>query len=371
MKQLPVATCLCLAAASLSAQTYLTLPTTANPAFELNSFEPRGMPLMAQNTRVQMFFDAAEVGSASFVADEIAFRYDGPLPAVGSPAPFTVNRLVVRIGTTAVPMPGADFAGNLTQPLTTVHDGPWTFWPDQGTAAPHPWGGPNESLRFGFSAPVAVTLGAGEWLAVELIVEGNSFVFAHAILDGATTSGGPSNGSATTIGQGCEAGPGQPPAAISTFGIYAPGAAHHVNATGLGANTVAVCAFGVDSMQSGGIPLPLTLPGTNCTIYADPILLNAILTDANGAITGVQPAATLSLPADTSFNGLVVYEQVLSLVATANPWGFVLTNAAQVTLGSFAAPGRGTYSVSHDSNASALYANDVRTFGFAARLRTL
>ncbi|MBX3464640.1 MAG: hypothetical protein KF830_15835 [Planctomycetes bacterium] len=371
MKHPTVATCLCLAAASLPAQTYLALPATANPAFELNSFEPRGMPLMAQNTRVQMFFDAAEVGSSSFVADEVAFRYDGPLPAVGSPAPFTVNRFVVRIGTTAVPVPTADFAANLTQPLTTVLDGPRTFWPDQGVAAPHPWGGPNDSLRFPFSTPVPVTIGAGEWLVIELTVEGNSFVFAHAILDGASTTGGPSNGSATTIGQGCEAAPGAPPAAISTFGLYAPGAAHHVNATGLGANTIAVCVFGVDAVQSGGLPLPFTLPGSNCTVYVDPILLNPILTDAAGAITGVQPAATLSFPADTSFNGLVVYEQVLSLVAAANPWGFVLTDAAEVTLGSFAAPGRGTYSVSHDTSANALFANDVRSFGFAARLRTL
>lgn len=374
MNHLTVAACLCLAGASLSAQTNLLLPATANPAGELSGFDDLGLPFMSQNARVQMFFDATEVGAAGFVADELSLRYDGPIPAVGAPGPFSIARLQLRIGVTSVPMPGATFAANLTQPLTTVYDGPWSFLPDPGSGSPHPWGGPGNTLRFPFASNVAIALPAGSWLAVELVVEGNnifSFGYAHAILDGTSTTGGITDGSATTLGQGCEAANGQAPAAISTFGTYAPGAAHHVNATGLGANTIAVCVFGVDSLQTGGIPLPLTLPGTNCTVYVDPIFMNPILTDAAGAITGVQPAATLSMPADTAFNGLTVYEQVLSLVPTANPWGFVLTNAAQVDLGSFVAPGRGTYTVSHDTNANALFANDVRTFGYAVRLRTL
>lgn len=374
MKHVPVAVGLCLAAAVLPAQSYLYLPASTNAQAELNSYEQRGMPFMAQNSRLQMFFDSTEVGNQGFVADELSLRFDGPIPAVGSPGPFTISRLVIRVGVTGVATPTADFAGNLTQPLTTVHDGPWTFSPDPGTAFPHPYGGPNDSLRFPFSAPVVLAIPNGQWLVVEMSVEGCSFsfaTFAHAILDGASTVGGPSDGTATTLGQGCAAASGQAPATISTFGLYAPGTAHHVNATGLGANTIAAVAFGVDAAQSGGLPLPFTLPGTSCTFYVDPILLQPILTDATGAITGVQPAATLSLPADPSFNGLVVYDQVLSLVPTANAWGFVLSNAAQVTLGAFGTPGRGTYTVTHDSNANALYANDVTPFGFAVRLRTL
>jgi len=374
MKHLPVVACLCLAAASLPAQSYLLLPDSAGPAFELNSYDSLGLPFMSQNARVQMFFDPTEVGSQGFVADELSLRYDGPIPQVGAPGPFSITRLQLRIGVTTVPMPDATFAANLTQPLTTVYDGPWSFLPDPGSFSPQPWGGPSNTLSFPFSTPVAIGIPTGAWLVVEFVVEGNNifnFGYAHAILDGASTTGGISNGSAVTIGQGCAAGVGQPAAAISTFGTYAPGAAHHVNATGLGASTIAVCAFGIDGTQTGGIPLPLTLPGTNCTIYTDPILLNPILTDAGGAVTGVQPAATLSMPADPSASGLVIFEQVVSLVGTANPWGLVTTNAAQVTLGSFATPGRGTYSVTHDSDANALYANDVRTFGYAMRLRTL
>lgn len=373
MKHLSVAACLCLAVASLPAQSYLLLPATANPTAELNTYDDLGLPFMSPESRLQMFFDANEVGSSGFVADQLSLRYDGPIPQIGAPGPFSIQHLQIRIGVTTIAMPGATFAANLTQPLTTVFDGPWSFLPDPGSGSPQPWGGPGNTLQFPFSTPVTIAIPAGAWLVVEFVTEGNNIFnigFAHAILDGASTTGGITDGSAVTIGQGCEAAPGQPPAAISTFGTYAPGAAHHVNATGLGPNTIAVCAFGVDGMQTGGIPLPLTLPGTSCNVYLDPILLNPILTDANGAITGVQPAATLSMPADPSWSGLVVYEQVVSLVATANPWGLVTSNAAQVTLGSFATPGRGTYSVSHDSSATALYANGVRTFGYAVRLRT-
>lgn len=374
MNHSTVAMCLCLAGASLSAQSYLELPASANPSMELGGFDDLGLPFMSQDTRVQMFFDATEVGASAFVADEVALRYDGPIPSAGAPGPFTITRLQVRVGVTTVPMPGATFATNLTQPMTTVYDGPWTFHPDPGSFLPHPWGGVADSFRFPFTAPVPIVIPTGGWFVVEFVAEGNdifSFGYAHAILDGADTTGGIANGSALTAGQGCEATVGQAPAAITTIGTYAPGAAHSINATGLGANTIAACIFGVDNVQSGGILLPLTLPGTNCTLYTDPILLNPILTDATGAITGVQPAATLSMPADPSWNGLVVYEQVVSLVGSANPWGIVLTNAAEVTLGTFTTPGRGTCSVSHDSDANALFANDVRTFGYGMRVHTL
>ncbi|MBL8728319.1 MAG: hypothetical protein JNM25_07815 [Planctomycetes bacterium] len=374
MKHLPVAACLCLAVASLPAQNFLLLPASANPSMELNSYDDLGLPFMSPNSRVQMFFDATEVGSQGFVADQLSLRYDGPIPQIGAPGPFSIQRLQLRIGVTTVSMPMATFAANLTQPLTTVYDGPWSFLPDTGSAAPHPWGGPSNTLQFPFSTPVTIAIPTGAWLVVELVVEGNNIFnigFAHAILDGASTTGGVTNGTAVAFGQGCEAAVGQPPATMTTFGTYAPGAAHHANATGLGADAIAIYLVGLDNTQSGGVPLPVTLSGTSCTLYTDPALYSGIFADANGAVTGVQPAATLSIPADPVTSGIVVYEQFVSLVETANPWGFVLSNATQVTLGTFATPGRGTYTVSHDSNANALYGNDVRTFGYAVRLRTL
>jgi hypothetical protein len=115
-------TCLCFAAASLSAQGFVTLPSTANPAAELGSYSL--LPLTRPDARIQVFYDEAEVGSAPFVATELALRYDGPIPAVGVPGPFTITRLQIRLGVSSIVNPGADFAGNLTQPLTSVFDGP-------------------------------------------------------------------------------------------------------------------------------------------------------------------------------------------------------------------------------------------------------
>lgn len=359
------ASCLLLATAALPAQTHLFLPATASPALELPNYSL--VPFMQPNARVQMFFDATEVGATTFVADELSLRYDGPIPQVGAPGPFAIADLEIRIGTTTVATPSANFAGNLTDALTLVHDGPWTYMPDPGSAAPHPWGGPADSLRFSFSTPVPIVIPAGGWLVVDVAMTGNNiaaFGFSHAIVDGANTTGGVANGSAFTYGTGCAAGPGQPDATMTTGGTYAPGAAHFVAGQNLGANTLALPVFGI-------VDPGVTLPGTSCTVHVDPIILQLVITNAAGAFDGSQPGAWLSPPVDNALAGLLIHEQVVSLVDGSNAFGLVTSNAAAVTLGSFAALGRGTYSVAHDTDAGAPYANIVRAFGYAVRLRTL
>lgn len=358
-----LATCLCLAAASLPAQGYLMLPASANPAAELPSYSL--VPFMQPNARLQMFFDATEVGSSSFTVDEIALRYDGPIPQVGAPGPFSITRLRIDVGITTVAMPGADFAANLTQPLTNVRDSAWSYLPDPGSASPHPWGGPSDSLRFTFAAPVPITIPAGGWLVFDIRMEGNdiaSFGFSHAIVDGATTTGGITNGSAVTFGTGCDAGQGLP-AALSTSGNYAPGAAHFLAGQNLGPNALALTIFGVTNPAA-------QLPGTTCSLYCDPIVLQLVITDGAGAFGNNQPGAVFAMPPDPSAAGLVIYEQAVSLVP-ANPYGLVFSNGAAVTLGSIAPLGRGTYSVAHDTDANAPAGNIVRAFGYAVRLHTL
>jgi hypothetical protein len=356
--------CLCLAAASLPAQNYLMLPATAAPTSELPNFSQ--LPLMQPNARVQMFYDATEVGSAAFVADQIELRYDGPIPQVGAPGPFTITNLQIRIGTTDVPMPGANFSANLTQPLTTVVSGPWTYLPDPGSASPHPWGSPGGSLVFPFTAPTAVIVPAGSWFVVDVTMEGNNiaqFGFAHAMLDGATTTGGITNGNAAPYGQGCSAGPGLPDATVTASGVFAPGGAHFLNGQNLGANAIVVAIFGLSNA-------PATLPGTNCTVLASLDVTSLLLADGAGAVLG-NPAAALALPADPAISGYTIYEQLGSLVPAANPWGIVLGNAVAVQLGSFSTPGRGTYQVAHDTNAGAVFGNTMKAFGYAMRVRTL
>ncbi|MCU0864905.1 MAG: hypothetical protein MUC36_14035 [Planctomycetes bacterium] len=370
MRKMLFPTCLCLAAASLASQNYLALPATASPAGELGNFSL--VPFMQPNARVQMFYDAAEVGSNPFVTDELSLRFDGPIPQVGAPGPFSITRLQIRIGVTAVAAPSADFAANLTQPLQTVFDGPRSYLPDPGFGAPHPWGGVNNTLSFPFSSPATLVVAPGQWLVVELVMEGNniaSFGFAHAILDGAPTSGGITDGTVAAYGQGCSAGGSAPAATISTSGIYAPGGAHRVTGQNLGANALVLAVFGL-SNSIAFAPLPFTLPGTTCTLLASPDFTLPAVADGNGTL-GASQGPVLSLPANPALGGIVIFEQLASLVPTANPWGLVLSNAAAVTLGSWNPLGRGTYLAAHDSDQNAQYANQLRAFGMALRLRTL
>jgi hypothetical protein len=361
---------LCLAAATLPAQNFVALPATANPAAELGNYSL--VPFMQPNARVQMFYDSAEVASPAFVADQLQLRFDGPLPQVGAPGPFTITRLQIRIGVTAVGTPTAAFAANLTQPLATVFDGPVTYLPDNGLQFPHPWGGPNGTLTFPFLAATPIAVAPGQWLVVELAMEGNniaSFGFAHAILDGAPTSGGLVNGAAAPFGSGCSASPGAPIATATATGLFGPGGAHFLGGSNLGANTLALAAFGLSNTQAFA-PLPFALPGTACTLLVSPDLTVATATDASGNVAG-DAAVALALPADPALSGLVVYEQFAALAPNANALGLALSNGVAVTLGSFAPAGRGTWLVSHDTSATAAYATAVRAFGMALRLRTL
>ena len=148
------------------------------------------------------------------------------------------------------------------------------------------------------------------------------------------------------------------------LGTSGPGGAHFLTGQNLGANTVGAALFGFTSLPPG-----TSLPGTTCDVLVDPQLMVPFLTDANGALTGT--AMALSLPADPVFNGGVLYEQLATLVPTANAFGIVTTNAQTVTLGSWITPTRGFYTVSHDTDANAAYANAVKPFGFALRFRTL
>ncbi len=368
--RIPFLSCLCLAAASLSAQTYLALPSTVATTSELSSYSL--LPFMQPNARVQMFYDATEVGTAAFTALELALRHDGPIPQVGAPGPFNITRLQIRLGVTSIAAPDAGFTSNLTQPLTTVFDGPWTYLPDNGSASPHPWGGPGGTLTFPFTTPTPIVVANGQWLVIDVTMEGNNistFGFAHAMLDGATTTGGLTNGTATAYGLGCSASLAAPLATATTSGQYGPGAAHFLAGSNLGANAFVLGVFGLSNTVAFA-PLPFTLPGTNCSLLASPDLTLAALADANGGLSG-SSALALSLAADPALSGIVVYEQLASLVPTANPWGIVFSNAVAVTLGTFAPLGRGTYTVAHDTNANATFGNLVRAFGYAARLRTL
>ena len=359
----------CSLTAGLAAQSQLLLPATANPTLELPNYSL--LPLMAHDARLQMFFDATEVGSSSFTATELSFRYDGPIPPVGSPGPFTIADLRIRVGTTTIGVPEARFADNLTSPLTTVFQGPWTYYPDQGYSGPQPWG-EGGSLRFVFSAPVPITIPTGGWFVVEFAMTDNNFTgYAHTFLDGVTTTGGPIDGQSSSYGAGCAASATAAPATVGITGLRAPGTAHFVTGDHLGANSPVVVMFGLNDTQGAFGPLPYTLPGTNCSLLTSVDATSFVLADASGSVIAGQPGAAFAVPNLPIAAGLVVYEQLGALVPGANPFDVVLTDALAVTLGSMAPLGRGTYMVSNDLDANAPIATSVKPFGFAMRIGTL
>ena len=360
-----------LVTATAAAQSYLYLPASTSPNIvEQSSYNLR--PFMQTNSRVQIFYSATEVGGSQFAASALSFRYDGPIPQVGAPGPFTVQRLRVHVGTTQVAQPTASFGANLTQPLTTVYDGAFSYLPDPGSAFPHPWEVPNTSMRVPFNAPLGVTIPAGGWLVVDVQMEGNNianFGFSHAILDGFMTTGGATNGSASNFGQGCSASAGAPAATISTTGTHAPGAAHFVSGQNLGASTIALLVLSGSNTTSQYGQLPFNLPTTGCSLYTETELSFLMFTDANGSIAPNSQMGAISVPAEPAFAGVTIYEQFVSLVQSANPFGFVLSDARAVTLGSFSTPTLGVYTVSHGADANATVADKVEPFGYALRIQ--
>jgi hypothetical protein len=263
------------------------------------------------------------------------------------------------------------FASNLSDPLTTVFDGPHSFLPDPQAGIPEPWGGPQDTLSFTFAPPVSITVPSNGWFVVELILENNNIDGAtHALLDSYQTGGGIADGNAASSGQGCPPGAGMNAAVVTTSGIHAPGAAHSIHGSNLGANAPVVAFIGASDTISTIGPLPLTLPGTNCRIYTSWDLNRITQADASGTVRAFDPGTVVPVPADPVFNGVTIYEQFLSFVPQANPpWDFVLSDKRTVTLGSFTPPTKGVWTVSSNDPTAAV-ADSIAALAYALRVRT-
>lgn len=355
-------------ASATAAQNFLYMPTSRAPATqELNSF--RIVPLMRPSARTQMFYDATEAGAPTFVATKMSLRYDGPIPPVGAPGPFTIQRLRVAVGATGVAIPGPSFAGNLTQPLTTVFDGRVTYWPDQGTSGPEPWGAFNDRLTFQFSQPVQIMIPTGGYFVVDLAIEGNDLSGqAHTMLDAARGAGGPIDGIAINSGIGCSVTQGGPTATIATSGVHAPGGVHSIHGDHLGANAAVFAAIGASETVAAFGPLPLSLPGTSCQIYTSSDFMLPLQADALGALAPFANGSTLAIPALPFFQGARLYEQLVSYVPGANPWSLVFSDKRAITLGMLTPPNPGFYAVSHGFDANAAVADDTGSHGYALRV---
>lgn len=350
------------------AQRYLHLPATQQPnVVDLNTFSI--LPWSQSNSRAQFFYGPAEVGASSFTATGLSFRFDGPIPAVGAPGPFTIQRVRLNVGVTSVTQPGARFDGNLSQPLTTVFDGPVTYRPDPGSNFPEPWGGQNDDLTFAFNQPLSVTIPSGGRLVVEILLEGNSLMGqAHAMFDAFGTTGGIVDGTIAPLGGGCPLSPGGATPALAVVGTVAPGAAHALTGTDLGANAPVFGVVGFDNAMSTLGPLPYTLPNSTCTFYSSFDLYWLMFADAAGTIAGTDPAAWLNVPADPSLTGLTLYEQLVAITPGANqPYGFAVSDAVTVALGSYTAPFDDVYMAAHSTSATFPYADEIEAKAIAVR----
>ncbi|MCA8968644.1 MAG: hypothetical protein KDC95_02630 [Planctomycetes bacterium] len=360
------------------ALTAATAPLTAQRTFYVPaSFAPENaelgywsdVPMMRPNARLQAFYDATEVGTNSMIMTGIALRYDGPIPQVGAPGPFTIQRLRISVGTTNVSLPGAHFDSNLTRPLTVALDQKWSFLPDAGSQTPDVWGGPGGTLTFPFKAPVVVQMPQGSMLVVEFRIEGNDIgARTHALLDAAKTSGGPQDGTATSSGTGCSVNATSNAATIQTSGIHAPGAAHSIWGKGLGSNAVVVTMIGGSDKTGTFGALPTTLPGTACRFYTSWDFFFVQLADAAGNLAEYASGSLVPVPPDVNLNGVTLYEQLISVVPSANAHGLVTSDKRTVVLGTLSPPAKGIYAVSSSASADALVGDLVEPVGYAMRL---
>ncbi len=354
---------------SLAAQNYLYLPATANPAnTELSNYAMS--PLMTTDAKAQFFFSAAEAGAAFFAATELALRFDGPIPQVGAPGPFVIQRLTIDVGVSTVGRPESRFAANLTTPLLTVFDQGISFLPDQGSKTPDDWGGTNNTLVFPFSAPAGIAIPPGGWFVVQITVRGNANNgLAHAMLD-AKKIASLANGSATSSGLGCAADPQAPNATILSQGTYAPGCAHSLYGAGLGANSAVLTMLGASDQNFGGLTLPFLLPGTGCSAYCSFDLALPQVADATGAIAAQTASSFVGVPPEPAFNGAAFFAQHVALVPAANQYGVVLSDKRTIQLGSYAPPQNGIWYVSNSASANASHATVADALGLALRVKT-
>jgi hypothetical protein len=241
--------------------------------------------------------------------------------------------------------------------------------PDGGSAIPDVFGGPNGTLAFPFASPVSVTIPPSGWLVVQLTLQANTNQgLAHAILD-AQKFTGVADGRASSSGTGCTDGKSSSTSLILTSGTYAPGAAHSIHGSNLGASANVMTVIGASDASYLGIGLPYPLPGTSCTAFASFDLVMPQVADATGAILPQSASSFLSVPPAPELGGALLFEQHVSLVPGANAYGVVTSDKRTITLGGYVAPTNGVWYAANGDSATAPAATLADALGFAARLR--
>ena len=335
-----------LAAQALMAPTSAGVATTELPASS-------AVPLMVASCRLQQGLAAAECSQTSLLASRVALRYDGPTG--GAARAHAVQRVVVRLGTTGVPVDrlGSQFDTNLTQPLATGFDGALNFTTDGRAVA-----GP-ESFLGGFvvmlSQAVPIGIAATDTLLLDVATFGNANLADPAELDALVD---PANalglGSVTRHGNACPIGQGLPGAALDITGVFEPGGSFTIRGTGYLPNAPVVSV-----LTATLLPQPLAFPNTtpSCWIYVEPTTVFGTLSfaaDGSGGLDGGR-TGTLPLPKRPGMSGATIYVQNVSL---ATPWagnssGLATSNYRTITVGSMKNSALRGWVAHHDRDASA------------------
>jgi hypothetical protein len=359
--------------ALLPAQSF-PMPASLNPAQnELPHASP--WPLMVRDGRLQQHFAAAEVGASQLQCRQLELRFDGPAPACAS-ATFTIQRLTVRLGVTARKLDelGSAFAGNLSQPLTTVVQAqPFSFRCDSASVpGPEPFGGGAGELRFPFAQAQTITIPGGGNLVVELATEGNSNLAAPALVDFAIDPTAFQQDGFTLLGgRGCPPAPNLGGSTLEVAGRFVPGGSLSLHGASYPPNAPVLTM-----LTLALFPQPVALPGTNpiCWIYVDPgtgPALVLLTTDAGGNLSAFREPGTVPIPRDPKLCGAVLYVQNATPVppSTVNLFGANTSNYRTIVLGCPPKPALSAFALVHPSRADAGVAATALPAAVAMRLQ--
>lgn len=345
-----------------------SLPTATT---ELNSAS--NYPWMRNACRVQSMYATSQVPQLPLTVQQVAFRYDGPAPAaIGT---FQVTSLTLLLGTTARPTAalGADFAANLSQPLTTVVQAAnYSFVADAVTiGGPEPFGGPASQFLFPLAQSVLLAPGVTESVVLEWQVQGNTNNFAaNALLDLHVEPGTLLPGGQWSVGTGCPPPGGAGAATLMLSGApFVPGSAISLHGSGYvpGAPVVTLVA-------STLLPAPTLLPGTTCTVHLDPGTMAVALNqtaDSTGVLSPYASTSMLPIPVLHGLTGGTLHLQTVC-VATS-PWpgnalGLQTSNLRSLTIGTRTGNDVGIWFAAHHLDASAPIASFVAVGAYAVRL---
>ncbi len=312
-----------LAAASLAPQQQIVSPAHFANA-EAPSRRASGIGTTRSPSTLLSIHDELQ-GTARTIRG-VALRLDGEVPGGQSgQQTFVVNVFASTAATTAA-NPDATFVNNHGPDKVQVT----TFALAQiAPARVHGFPAPFE-LVIPFNRPFAFGGNGPLCLEIQVITRTNSTNYNFDFVSFASSNPRPETRS---FGSGCQKASGGGTVVLnpsSSSNWSANTVTLSYNGQRLDANQLVGLIIGGSNTSFSGLPLPFALPNTagapsgTCRLYTDIVVQIPGFTNSNGQVSW-----NLSVPVTTASNGASLFGQVLQPDAAANPWGVVLSNAAE------------------------------------------